>query len=41
MVNELRIGYSHVTIDVTPVDGAGLGNYNATSGSPAARPFRA
>jgi hypothetical protein len=32
MVNEVRLGYSHVTIDNTPIDSAGLGNFNAALG---------
>jgi outer membrane receptor protein involved in Fe transport len=31
-VNELRLGYSHVTIENSPIDSSGLGNYNATLG---------
>jgi outer membrane receptor protein involved in Fe transport len=33
-VNELRFGYSHVTIDDTPVDPGNVGNYNAVVGIP-------
>jgi outer membrane receptor protein involved in Fe transport len=33
-VNELRIGFSHVTLDNPPADIFGLGNYNETVGIP-------
>jgi hypothetical protein len=33
-VNEVRVGYSHVSIDDTPVDSGNLGNYNAAIGIP-------
>jgi hypothetical protein len=33
-VNELRLGFSHVTIDQTPVDPGGVGDYNQTLGIP-------
>jgi hypothetical protein len=36
-VNEIRAGFSHVTINDTPVDPAGLGNYNQKVGIPGAQ----